>query len=95
MAIHVEESSLNDLRKALETAGESYKQNLSRLQNLINEITSGDIKGDPADDLLAKFQAKENTFKAIQQTIDEAEGYIGAQKTQFTSLISDLSSSMK
>ena len=95
MAVHVEESSLNDLRKALETAGESYKQNLSRLQNLINEITSGDIKGDPADDLLAKFQARENTFKAIQQTIDEAEGYIGTQKTKFTSLISDLSSSMK
>mgnify|MGYP000412389848 FL=1 len=95
MAVHVEESALNDLRKALETAGESYKQNLSRLQNLINEITSGDIKGDPADDLLAKFQAKENTFKAIQQTIDEAEGYIGTQKTKFTSLISDLSSSMK
>lgn len=95
MAVHVEESSLNDLRKALETAGESYKQNLSRLQNLINEITSGDIQGDPANDLLAKFQAKENTFKAIQQTIDEAEGYIGTQKTEFTSLISDLSSSMK
>lgn len=95
MAVHVEESSLNDLRKALETAGESYKQNLSRLQNLINEITSGDIQGDPANDLLAKFQAKENTFKAIQQTIDEAEGYIGTQKTKFTSLISDLSSSMK
>ena len=95
MAVHVEESSLNDLRKALETAGESYKQNFARLQNLINEITSGDIKGDPADDLLAKFQAKENTFKAIQQTIDEAEGYVGTQKTKFTSLISDLSSSMK
>ena len=95
MAVHVEESSLNDLRKALETAGESYKQNLSRLQNLINEITSGDIQGDPANDLLAKFQAKENTFKAIQQTIDEAEGYIGTQKTEFKSLISDLSSSMK
>ena len=51
MAVHVEESALNDLRKALETAGESYKQNLSRLQSLINEITSGDIKGDPADAL--------------------------------------------
>lgn len=95
MAVHVEESALNDLRKALETAGESYKQNLSRLQNLINEITSGDIKGDPANDLLAKFQAKESTFKALQQTINEAEEYVGAQKTRFTSLISDLSSSMK
>ena len=51
MRIHVEESALNDLRNALETAGEDYKSNLARLQNLINEITSGDIQGDPAKDL--------------------------------------------
>lgn len=95
MAIHVEEESLNDLRAALETAGEDYKQNLTRLQNLINEITSGDIKGDPANDLLAKFQAKEATFKNLAQTIDDAEEYMGIQKTKFSSLISDLASSMK
>ena len=95
MAIHVEEEALNDLRNALETAGEDYKNKLSRLQNLINEITSGDIQGDPANDLLQKFQAKEETFKRLAQTIDEAEEYVGMQKTKFTSLIGDLSSSMK
>ena len=63
MAIHVEESALNDLRNALETAGTEYKNNYARLQNLISEITSGDIQGDPANDLLAKFQAKDDTFK--------------------------------
>ena len=95
MAIHVEESALNDLRNALETAGTEYKNNYARLQNLISEITSGDIQGDPANDLLAKFQAKDETFKSLQQTIDEALEYMGAQQQAFTSLISDLSSTMK
>ncbi len=95
MAIHVEESALNDLRNALETAGTEYKNNYARLQNLISEITSGDIQGDPANDLLAKFQAKDETFKSLQQTIDEALEYIGAQGQAFTSMISELSSTMK
>lgn len=95
MAIHVEESALNELRTAFETAGTEYKNNYARLQNLISEITSGDIQGDPANDLLSKFQAKDETFKSLQQTIDEALEYMGAQKQAFTSLISDLSSTMK
>ena len=95
MAIHVEESALNDLRNALETAGTEYKNNYARLQNLISEITSGDIQGDPTDDLLAKFQAKDETFKSLQQTIDEALEYMGAQKQAFTGMISELSSTMK
>ena len=95
MAIHVEESALNDLRNALETAGTEYKNNYARLQNLISEITSGDIQGDPANDLLAKFQAKDETFKSLQQTIDEALEYMGAQKQAFTGMISELSSTMK
>lgn len=95
MAIHVEESALNDLRNALETAGTEYKNSYARLQNLISEITSGDIQGDPANDLLAKFQAKDETFKSLQQTIDEALEYMGAQKQAFTGMISELSSTMK
>ena len=95
MAIHVEEEALNDLRNALETAGEDYKNKLSRLQTLINEITSGDIQGDPANDLLQKFQAKEDVFKNLAQTIDEAGEYMGMQMTSFTNLISDLASTMR
>lgn len=93
--IHVDEAALADLRNALETAGESYKRNLTRLQNLINEITSGDIQGDPATDLLNKFQAKESAFKSLANTIDEAEEFMGIQKTKFTTMIGDLSSGMK
>ncbi len=93
--IHVDEASLNDLKNALATAGESYKSNLARLTNLVNEITSGDIQGDPATDLLQKFQAKEDTFKKLAETIDEAEGYMGMQTTKFGNMIGDLKSGMK
>ena len=93
--IHVEEEALNALKEALATAGEEYKKNLARLTNLISEITSGDIQGDPANDLLAKFQAKEDTLNHLAETIDEAEGYLGMQTTSFTNMIGDLKSGMK
>ena len=95
MAIHVEEESLNDLKNELSTAGESYKANLTKLTNLVNEITSGDIQGDPTNDLLAKFQSKEDTLKKLAETIDEAEGYMGIQSTKFSNMIGDLKSGMK
>lgn len=93
--IHVDEAALTDLRDALTTAGEEYKSNLTRLTALINEITSGDIQGDPANDLLAKFNAKEETFKRLANTIDEAQEYMGIQTQKFGSMISNLSSGMK
>ncbi len=95
MAIHVDEAALSDLKNALETAGEDYKRDYARLKNLIQEITSGDIQGDPATDLLNKFQAKEDTFNKLAQTIDDAEEYMGLQKQSFTQMISDLASGMK
>lgn len=93
--IHVDEAALNSLKHALETAGVEYKQSLARLTNLIDEITHGDIQGDPANDLLAKFQAKQDTFNRITQTIEEAEGYMGLQTTKFGSMIGDLKSGMR
>ena len=95
MAIHVDEAALNDLKHALETAGEGYKKNLAKLTNLIDQITNEDIQGDPAQDLLTKFQAKEETFKNLANTIDEAEGYMGMQTTKFTNMIGDLKSGMQ
>lgn len=93
--IHVDEAALADLRDALSTAGEEYKSDLSRLTALIQEITSGDIQGDPANDLLAKYNAKEETFKKLANTIDEAQEYMGIQTQKFGSMISDLQSGMK
>lgn len=93
--IHVDEAALNSLKNALETAGQDYKSKLARLTSLIEEITSGDIQGDPADDLLAKFRAKEDTFNKLTQTIEEAEGYMGMQTTKFGTMISDLKTDMQ
>lgn len=93
--IHVDEAALADLRDALATAGEDYKSDLARLTALIQEITSGDIQGDPANDLLAKYNAKEDTFKRLADTIDEAQEYMGIQSQKFGSMISDLHSGMK
>jgi len=92
--IHVDEDALKALRQSLETAGQEYKSSLARLTNLIQEITSGDIQGDPANDLLAKFQAKQDTLNKITQTIEEAEGYMGLQTTKFGNMIGDLKSGM-
>ena len=93
--IHVDEAALTDLRDALATAGEDYKSDLARLTALIQEITSGDIQGDPANDLLQKYQAKQDTFNKLTQTIEEAEGYMGLQTTKFGNMIGDLKSGMK
>ena len=94
MAIHVDEAALNTLKDALANAGESYKTSYARLTNLIDEITRGDIQGDPADDLRRKYEAKKEAFDAIAKTIDEAEGYMGMKTTQFSDLISGLASGM-
>ena len=88
--IHVEESALNELRNALQTAGEEYKEQLAKLTNLIDEITSGDIKGDPADDLLAKFRAKQDDFNSLARTIEDAQEKVGVKGSDFTSMITDL-----
>ena len=92
--IHVEEEALTTLKNALATAGEDYKNKLARLTSLIEEITRGDIQGDPANDLLQKYQAKEDTLKKIAETIDEAEGYLGMRTTAFTNMLGDLKSGM-
>lgn len=93
--IHVDEAALNSLKNALETAGQEYKSSLARLTTLIEEITSGDIQGDPAQDLLSKYQAKQDTLNKLTETIEEAEGYMGLQTTKFGTMIGDLKAGMK
>ncbi len=93
--IEVHEEALQDLKNALETAGEDYKANLARLTALIEEITRGDIRGNAADQLLAKFQEKQDIFNALTRTIEDAEEYTGAQKTKFANMMDTLNAAMK
>ncbi len=94
-SIHVEEAALQELRDSLASAGEDYKASLARLTALIEEITSGDIQGDPATDLLNKYNAKKESLQGLATTIDEAQEYMGIQTTKFGSMIGDLTSGMK
>lgn len=94
-SIHVEEEALTDLRDALAKSGEDYKSNLARLTALIEEITSGDIQGDPATDLLNKYNDKKESLNKLAETVDEAQEYMGIKTTKFGSMIGDLSSGMK
>lgn len=93
--IHVDEQALIDLEKALDTAGAKYKADLDKLGKLIESITSGAITGDPAKDLLSKYQAKQDAFNELAKTIDEAKGYIEGQKNAFTNMIDDLKTGMQ
>lgn len=93
--IQVDEESLNRLKNALMETGESYKSNLTRLDNLINEITSGDIQGEPANDLLRKYREKKEMLDGLRRTIDEAGQYIGLQTGKFNDMIGELSSGMR
>ena len=90
MRIHIEDGAFAELKTALENAGENYKQNLVKLTNLINVITSGDIQGDPATDLLNKFREKQDAFNALAEEIDKAERYVGIQQVGFSEMISEL-----
>ncbi len=90
MRIHVEEEALVELRSALENAGEKYKENLAKLTNLIEEITNGDIQGDPATDLLNKYNEKKDAFNALADSIDDAENYAGAKGKTFTTMVDEL-----
>ena len=88
--IHVEESALAELKNALETAGEKYKEEYARLKNLIIDITNNDIEGEPAQDLLSKFKEKEEDFNKIATAIDEAEQFSGAKGKSFTEMLDEL-----
>lgn len=93
--IHVEESALQDLRDSFATAGESYKSNLARLTNLMQEITSGDIQGDPANDLLELYEAKKEMFQKLADEVDDAQEAMGIETKSFQSMIGDLGAGMR
>lgn len=92
--VQADDTTLKQLKDALATAGQEYKFNLARLTNLIEEITSGDIQGAPANDLLVKFQEKQETLNNLEQTIEEAEEYMGLQTNKLEDMLEALKGNM-
>ena len=93
--IKVDSASLESFKASFAKAGSDYKENLVRLTRLINEITNGDIKGDLATELKAKFDDKQAIFNKIAEIIDEGEEYLGLKNRKFTDMISSTKGSFK
>ncbi|MBE6158028.1 MAG: hypothetical protein E7160_04465 [Firmicutes bacterium] len=93
--IKVDSASLEEFKASFAQAGEEYKANLARLTNFITEITRGDIQGDPANDILNKFEEKRATFNNIASLIDDGEDYLGIKGKKFETTLSEIQSSVK
>jgi len=93
--ISVSDEELQNIINSLEEAANDYTTNLSKLTDLINQITSGDIKGDVADDFKAKYEAKRDTFNELKKTIEEAQSYMQDEKKEFNRAVSDTKAGMR
>lgn len=93
--IHVEEDALVQLKSSFLDAGVEYKQNLAKLDHLIEQIVSGDFQGDAADDFVSKYREKEATFKKIVETLEEAEEKMGLKTTKFGDMMGEIKSTMR
>jgi len=93
--ISANSESLATITKAIGTAYDEYKYNLQRLRNLVEQITNGDITGTLATEFINKFRANEGTLNALEQTLDEANEYMGMQTTKFDQLMQDTKSGMR
>ena len=93
--VHVEEAALVDLKTNFGTAGEGYKANYTKLTNLISEITSGHIQGDPANELLQKYEEKKEAFEKIYEMINSTQEYVSGRTEQFVSDVDSLMKNMR
>ena len=69
--IHVEEGALNSLREAFLGAGQEYKENVAKMEHLVERIVSGDFQGDAAEDFKNKYYLDNN-----QLLVQSNESYI-------------------
>ena len=93
--ITVSEEELNAIAASLRDASNEYNSSYTKLTNLIQEITRGDITGQVADDLKNKFDSKEETFKNLKATIDQAEQYMNQQLKSFNDVAEGVMAEMR
>ena len=93
--ISVSDEVLVNVINSMTSAVENYMENYKKLDNLMNEITNGDITGDPATQILDKYNAKEETFKQLYNTLEEANSYMQEQKNKFANTMSSIESSLR
>ena len=92
--VHVEEAALRELKEVMKDSGDEYLNNLTRLDNIINQITRGDITGDIADEIKRKYEAKKVQFDNLKRTINEADEYLGIKRNKYEKTLSETLSDM-
>ena len=94
-SIKADSSSFDTIINNFNIAKENYISELNRLSNLIDEITSGNIKGVLAEDLKNKYEAKIDTFNALKTSLENAGEYAQQKNVSFNNMISDVQSGMQ
>ena len=95
MAVKVDPASLKRLENVISDNGTSYVENISKMKGVVDQILSGDFKGDAADNFKTLYEQKETFFRQIAETIDEAAEYLGLQNKEFGTMMDELIASMK
>lgn len=93
--ISMTSESLQGVQKDLFETCNKYKENLSKLEGVINQITSGDFTGEAARDLLEKYNAKKDEFERLRRIIDENEEYMKNKEARFNRMQGDLIAEFK
>ncbi len=92
--ISVSDEELQNIINSLDEAAATYTTNLNKITGVIDQTTSGSIKGVVADDLKAKFEAKRDTFLKLKSTIEEAQSYLQKEKAGFNKTVEDTIANM-
>lgn len=89
------QSEIEKLKQQLEQAGADFKSNYTKLDGLVQQITNGEFKGQPADTFKSQYESKKQIFDGIQKSIDEADSFVNEELTKFVNLTNSLMENMQ
>ena len=91
----VDSSAMDSLTTSLEDSVIDYLTNYNKLKSVVEDVRLNAIKGQVADALVSKFEEKEEIFKAIEKTINEAADAMSRESLTFKSRLNNLMSGMR
>lgn len=93
--IQADSQSLRELTEAFATAGKDYQKKLEELGQLIEDITNGDIQGDPATQLKSKYEEKVASFNELRDALKKAEDHMNDEEAEFRDVMRKLEQDIK
>lgn len=93
--ISADSGSLNAVNEAYKEASSHYRNSLQKLQDVVNKVNQGDIKGDLATAFVGKYNEKQDTFNYITNTLNKIDQYMEDQTASFNKMMNAVSESFK